>query len=80
MLRQQILRELQDIFANCTPGSENLVITEESLIKDDLGINSVGIIYLVISIEEEFGVDMSEAAFGDFKTVSDVITFIEERT
>ena len=56
------------------------LITEESNIKLDLGVNSVGLIYLVVAIEKIFQVNMMNVTVETFKTVGDVITYIYEET
>jgi acyl carrier protein len=45
----------------------------------DLGLNSVGILYLVIGIEEFFSISFTGVSFGDFNTVGDVINYIEKK-
>ena len=54
--------------------------TEQTLLVDDLGLSSVGVLYVAIAIEEFFGVRFDGVGFGDFKTVGDVITFIEQQS
>lgn len=44
----------------------------------DLGVNSIGLIYLSIAIEEAFNIDMSNVTFDSFKTINDVIQYIKE--
>ena len=45
----------------------------------DLGLNSVGVLYIVIAIEEFFGIEFENVGFGDFKTLGDVIDYIEKK-
>lgn len=47
------------------------------LILSEIGINSIGLVYLAISIEETFNIDMSDVTFNSFKTVDDVIQYIK---
>lgn len=51
-------------------------INLDSKIIEDLGVNSIGLIYLAVAVEEEFGVDMSSASLESFKTIKDVIDYI----
>ena len=53
--------------------------TEDSNLVTDLGLNSVGILYVVIGIEEMFDVSFDDVSFGDFETVGDVVTYIENK-
>ena len=54
-------------------------VTEDSNLVTDLGLNSVGILYVVIGIEEFFGIRFDDVTFGDFNTVKDVIDYIEKK-
>ncbi len=51
--------------------------TEQSNLTTDLGLNSVGILYVVIAIEEFFNVRFEDVSFGDFRCVGDVLDYIE---
>lgn len=51
-------------------------INIDSKIVEDLGVNSIGLIYLAVAVEEEFDVDMSKASLESFKTIKDVINYI----
>lgn len=80
MTREEIFNKLLQIFKVAMKNHDGVNITEESHVRYDLGINSVGLIYLVIGIEEEFDIDMSCTSFSSFNTVKDVIDFIEKET
>lgn len=54
-------------------------VDEGSNLINDLGLNSVGILYVVIAIEEFFGIEFENVGFGDFATIGDVINYIEEK-
>ena len=54
-------------------------LNEASSLVTDLGLNSVGILYIVIAIEEEFSIEFENVGFSDFKTVGDVVDYIEEK-
>ena len=41
-------------------------INIDSKIVEDLGVNSIGLIYLAVAVEEEFDVDMSKARLESF--------------
>lgn len=53
---------------------------DNTSLTDDLGLNSVGILYIVIGIEELFSISFENLSFSDFKSVGDVIDFIEKKT
>ena len=54
-------------------------LNESSNLVTDLGLNSVGVLYVVIAIEEFFGIEFENVGFGDFKTIGDVIDYIEQQ-
>lgn len=53
-------------------------ITEASDLKADLGMNSIGMLYMALAIENEFGKKLTNDDFADIKTVSDVIGKIKQ--
>ena len=79
MDRKQILDKLKQILSFSFGESSELLdkCTEKSDLVTDLGLNSVGMLFMVISIEEAFQVSFSNVNFSDFRTVGDVIDFIE---
>ena len=52
--------------------------TLSSNIKEDLGINSVGLLYLIVDIENKFDVVLHNQSIEKFVTLDDVVTYIEE--
>ena len=55
-------------------------ITEETIIMDDLGADSLDIVEMLMAIEDEFGVDVPDEDAQSLKTVGDVVRYIEERS
>ena len=54
-------------------------ITDGTRIREDLGINSVGMLYIAVMIEETFGITLNNVAVSDLATIGDVVTLIGER-
>ena len=81
MTRAEIIEKLKDVIgmAMTSTGASPNDYTEESRLVDDLGLNSVGILYTVIAIEEFFSIRFDDVGFGDFRTVGDVIDYIEKK-
>jgi len=52
-------------------------VTEESLIVDDLGADSLDIVDMVMSIEEEFNIEVPDSAIENIRSIDDVVKFIE---
>lgn len=57
---------------------EEDAVTLESNLLEDLGADSLDLVDLVMSLEDEFGLEVPDEEFDNIKTVSDVVKFIEE--
>ncbi|MBE6888824.1 MAG: acyl carrier protein [Ruminococcaceae bacterium] len=57
---------------------EEDVIKETSSITDDLGADSLDVVDLVMSIEDEFDVEIPEDQVENIKTVGDIVKYIED--
>lgn len=53
-------------------------ITAESSIADDLGADSLDVVDMVMTFEDEFGIEIPDDAVETIKTVGDVVKFIED--
>ena len=77
MSEKEIFEKLTNIFNIVINRSVDVSkINIDSKIVEDLGVNSIGLIYLAVAVEEEFDVDMSKASLESFKTIKDVINYI----
>ena len=52
-------------------------ITAESKIKDDLGADSLDILQLLMTIEETYGITIPDENLAEFKTVGDIVHYLE---
>lgn len=52
-------------------------ITEDSRIKNDLGADSLDILQLLMTIEEEYNVQIPDEQLATFETVKDVVNYLE---
>ena len=55
-------------------------VTLNSNIQDDLGADSLDIVDLVMSFEDEFDLEIPDDQVENIKTVGDVVKYIEEKT
>lgn len=53
-------------------------VTMEASIVDDLGADSLDMVDLVMSLEEEFDVEIPDDQLENVKTVADIVKYIEE--
>ena len=81
LTRQEITEKLKDILLFADPnGAEKIEkATEDAVLTSDLGFSSVSILYMVIAIEEAFGIEFEGVTLQDFETLGDVITYIERK-
>ena len=54
-------------------------VTEAASITDDLGSDSLDVVDLVMSFEEEFDIEIPDDQVEKIKTVGDIVKFIEEK-
>lgn len=71
-----MIDKLTQIIRNST-GDNSIVIDENTVLLSDLGMNSLELVNLVCEIEDEFDIEIPDRAIKSFKTVGDVIKFIE---
>ena len=59
---------------------KNKEVLPESKIMDDLGADSLDILQLLMTIEDEYGITVPDEELVKFVTVRDVVTYLENRT
>ena len=69
---------LRKIIAEQLGVSEDEVVPEASFI-DDLNADSLEMVDLIISLEEEFGIQVSDEDAERIKTVKDAIDYLNDR-
>ena len=55
------------------------IISEGSTITGDLGADSLDLVDLAMSIEDEFDIELTDEALEKIKTVGDLAVYIEDR-
>lgn len=73
-----IFDKLIEIFQNVIPEVDSGDIYKDSLLVEDLGLNSLTMMLLAVSIEDEYGITFDDSA--RLETVNDVISYIEDKT
>ena len=81
MSRNEIKVKLLDVMKIAAPTQDIDLdnLTEQSTLVNDIGLSSVGVLYIVIAIEEFFDIRFDDVGFADFKTIGDVIDYIERK-
>ena len=73
-----MIERLTEIICEHT-GNNDITITENTVLIADLGLNSLDLVNLACIVEDEFDIEIPDRAIKDFKTVGDVIAFIEKQ-
>ncbi len=71
-----VLEKLKGIVADQLGVEEDKVVLDAS-ITEDLGADSLDVVDLVMSIEEEFDIEIPDEAVEDIKTIGDIVKYIE---
>ena len=73
-----MLERLQNIFVELT-GRTDIVITEKTKLNNkEYNFSSFALIQLICAVEDEFDIEIPNSAIRKFKTVKDIINFIEK--
>ena len=67
---KEILKDTMDI--------DESKITLDAKLKEDLELDSLDSVELSMSAEEEFGIEIPDEDVMNFKTVNDIVNYIEE--
>ncbi len=72
-----VLEKVKAILADQFDAEEEK-ITTETTIQDDLGADSLDVVDLLMTIEDEFEVEIPDTEIENLKTVGDLVKYIEE--
>ena len=78
MAKEEIFDKLKELVVDQL-GVEEDEVTMEATMQDDLGADSLDLVDLVMSVEEEFGVKVADEDLENIKTDGDIVNYIEER-
>lgn len=72
-----MIQKLQEITNELT-GRDDIVLTPNMKLEKHIGLNSLTLVGLICAIEDEFDIEISNSALKSFKTVKNVIDYIEK--
>lgn len=81
MTKEEILKGLKEILIYEDERNRETIenCSMETELVADLGLASVSLLYLVISIEEQFRIRFDSVGVNDFRTVGNVVDYIYDR-
>ena len=81
MSRNEIKEKLMAVMKMASPSGDIDLegLTEQSNLVNDIGLSSVGVLYIVIAVEEFFDIRFDDVSFADFNTIGNVIDYIEKK-
>lgn len=82
MNRLEIKNKLCEIMRLAMPNLEinDITVSDDATLAGDLGLSSVGLLYVVIGMEETFNIRFDDVGFSDFETLGSVVDYIERKT
>ncbi|MFS9317184.1 acyl carrier protein [Streptococcus infantis] len=77
MTEQQIFDRIVTIIQERQ--GEDFVVTENLSLKDDLDADSVDLMEFVLTIEDEFGIEIGDEEIDNLQSVADILAIIKNR-
>ena len=77
MTEQQIFDRIVTIIQERQ--GEDFVVTENLSLKDDLEADSVDLMEFVLTVEDEFGIEIGDEEIDNLQSVADVLAIIKNR-
>ncbi len=74
-----VFEKIVDILSEQLDIENKNTITMESELVDDLGADSLDSIDIVMSVEDEFGIEVPDEVIENMKTVADIVDYIESK-
>ena len=74
---EQIFEKIRAILAEQLDIDEDR-ITMDSNLAEDFDADSLDVVDVIMSLEDEFGIEVPDEAIEDLHTVGDVVRFVEE--
>ena len=78
MDEHEILEKIKEVVADKLDADPSDV-TDESRFMEDLGADSLDVVELIMGLEDEFGVEISDEEAEGIRTVGDAVKFIADK-
>ncbi|MEZ5125701.1 MAG: acyl carrier protein [Thermoleophilia bacterium] len=78
MTREEVFEQVKTILVDTLSVDEDKVVVTARF-QEDLETDSLDLVELVMTLEEEFGVKISDEEAAEIKTVADAVDFVMQR-
>ncbi len=75
-----VFEKVKEIIVDQLGIEEDEKVVAGANIQEDLGADSLDVVDLVMSLEEEFDIEIPDEAVEQIKTVGDIVKYIEDAT
>lgn len=79
MTQVEVFNKIKEMIVDAL-GVDEEKVTMEASFKEDLGADSLDAVELIMSVEEEFDVEVDEEFSQNLKVVSDIVNYIVDKT
>jgi acyl carrier protein len=79
MTRDQIFAEIKEFLLDALPLTEER-ITLDARFQEDLEADSLDLVELIMTLEEKYGIKITDEEAAGIKTVGDAVDFVAART
>lgn len=70
--------DVRDVIVE-TVGCEAAAVTPEARLNEDLGADSLAAMELIMALEEKLDIEIDDAELNEFKTVNDLVSYLETK-
>ncbi|MER0123655.1 phosphopantetheine-binding protein [Streptococcus sp. ZJ93] len=77
MTKEEIYQRMEEILIE--EKGEGLELHPDLMVNEELAEDSVEVMELVLSLEDEFQITISDEAIEEFETLADIVDYIEQR-